>query len=693
MIKKKSYRGLLVGVCVFILAMVLYQSKAFRVLEWKTWDWRLQFFSNPLRADSNIVLIMVDQNSLDLYSEQGIAWPWWRQMYAPLIKFCNKGGARSIFFDFIFSESSVYGVEDDSLFAQAISGAGNVFLPLFLSREEKVTPPDQISGIKRFSLSGRDLSPPGVKPMNSATLPIKELLHACRGAGNVQITPDRDGIYRRVPLYFSMEEDIYPALPLAMAGFSGAGSDAPVPVDDSGQMVIRFHGPSGTYKTYSAAAVINSFALMEAGKKPQIPPETFKNKIVLIGASAPGLLDLKPSPFSSVYPGTEIQASVLDNLLHQDYIRFPPLWIFIFVLVFISILAGLGTTLISKTWQVVLFAFFCVALSAAVSCAAFLSGYWFEFVIPEFAVLLSIAAAVLLNYNIEGRQRRFIKRAFNHYLSPHVIERVLDDPSQLKLGGENRDVSSFFSDVAGFTSISEGLSPDDLVRLLNDYLSEMTNIILESGGTLDKYEGDAIIAFWNAPLDFSDHAVRACRAALACQQRLAELRPRFRKIYGHPICIRIGVNSGPAVVGNMGSQQRFDYTAMGDTINLASRLEGACKQYGIDILAGENTYEKAKDVIAAREIDLIRVVGKQRPVRVYEIMGELNDLPEEKRNLMGTFKRALDCYRERKWEDAMKLFAGLKGDKPAGIYMERCRQLLKSPPPDSWDGVMDLKIK
>jgi len=299
----------------------------------------------------------------------------------------------------------------------------------------------------------------------------------------------------------------------------------------------------------------------------------------------------------------------------------------------------------------------------------------------------------MLNYNIEGKQRRFVKKVFHHYLSPHVIERVLEDPSLLKLGGEKREITSFFSDIAGFTSLSEGLSPEELVHFLNEYLSDMTDIILESGGTLDKYEGDAIISFWNAPLDFTDHAVRACRAALDSQKRLVKLKPHFQKRYGHMISARIGVNSGPAVVGNMGSQRRFDYTAIGDTINLASRLEGACKQYGISILVGETTYKQVKDVIAAREVDLIRVVGKKNPVRVYEILDELKYLSEEEHKSIDVFQRGLGFYRACKWEEAVTLFNKLKDDKLAKVYIERCGKLEKSPPPDDWDGVVDLKVK
>jgi adenylate cyclase len=228
---------------------------------------------------------------------------------------------------------------------------------------------------------------------------------------------------------------------------------------------------------------------------------------------------------------------------------------------------------------------------------------------------------------------------------------------------------------------------------LNAYLSEMTDIILDAGGTLDKYEGDAIVAFWNAPLDEPDHALKACRAALECQRRLKELRPEFLKRFGHEITMRIGLNSGPAVVGNMGSSRRFDYTAMGDTVNLAARLESACKQYQVSILAGENTYGNLKDVLAAREADVIRVVGKQVPVRIFQIIGEKEKMTPLQMEKIGIFHQGLEAYRERDWDRAIALFGGLTEDPLAAIYIDRCQNFKLNPPPEPWDMVFGLKVK
>jgi len=693
--KNKKIRGWAVGGVVFLFTLILLQLGAFQTLEWKTWDLRLQLLAKPVQASDDIVIFLIDQESLDVYqSEQGLSWPWPRQMYSAIVRYCLRAGAKALFIDLIFSESSVYYAEDDQDLAESMSEAGNVFLPLFLHQHQKETDRGLPPALKAFAMPESSVPARALSRAKSATVPIDTLLTAAKGAGNVQFSQDSDGVFRRIPLAHELDGLILPALPLSLSEY--VRNPFPVdriPLDRSGKMIIRYHGPSGTYESYSIAAIINSFAQLESGLTPQISPLEFKDKIVLVGGSAPGLLDLRPTPLSALYPGVEIQATVIDNLIHGDFIRVIPEWIIVLYILVLALLTGWGTSLISRVWKAVVFASICVVLPLAGAVVCFLADSWVDVVAPLFSVLLSFTAASLLNYSFEGRQKRFIKSAFRHYLSPEVIERVLADPSQLCLGGESREITAFFSDVAGFTSVSENLSPEDLVKLLNEYLSEMTDIILDSGGTLDKYEGDAIIAFWNAPLDLPDHALRACRSALQCQKRLRELRPHLLKTYGHGLTARIGLNSGPAVVGNMGSRRRFDYTAMGDTMNLASRLEGACKQYQIPILIGENTFAHIKDDIVTREVDLIRVVGKAQPVRVYEILGEQSELSTALREELENFHQALNMYRDRRWDEAIGLFQK-SGETPlARLYIERSQALKNSPPPEGWTGVFDLKQK
>ncbi len=717
MLKKRAMRGLAVGVAAALFVFALDAVHAFRRLEWKSWDARMSAFADPAQASRDIVLILVDQYSLDFYAKQGITWPWPRELYGAIVRHLAAGGAKACFFDITMTEGSRFGVEDDKALADAAAAAGNVFLPVFLSTEKpaegagmdasawallrtKVSalPPKTTGG------SAGDLGKKG-ETLRSATLPIMELLGAAKGVANVRVNPDADTIYRRQPLFSLLrgrfgvgapEETIaVPSVSWALASAARPGLDLrKIPVDAESQMVIRYFGPGGkTYRAYPAAAVINSFAQSQQGEKSQVPPEEFAGKTVLIGLSAVGLYDIKASPLSGVIPGVEIQAAALDTVLNGKAFRFPgwaATWIYIAIL---ALAAGLVLSILRKTpAQAAAFAGFCL-LPAAASAAAFRFGYWLDFVAPVAAVLLSLIGAVVLNYGVEGRERRFLKGVFHLYLSPAVIDRILEDPGRLKLGGEEREITSFFSDVAGFTSISEALGPAGLVALLNKYLTEMTDLILDSGGTLDKYEGDAIIAFWNAPLDAPDHALRAARTALACRVRLEEIGPDLEQKFGRRLQARIGLNTGPAIVGNMGSTRRFDYTAIGDTINLAARLESAGKQYGVHLLAGGATVEKAGDSVVSREVDLIRVVGKTKPVRIFELIGEKGAVAEETLRRLDLFGRGLVLFRRRAFIEASGVFSGLSDDPIAALYAERCRILAATPPPDDWDFDYNLQTK
>jgi adenylate cyclase len=694
--RKKVLRGAGVGLAVFALTALLNIAGAFRTLEWKSWDARLKLLADPGRASADIVLLTVDQVSLDVFEkDQGLGWPWPRQIFAGVLDFLKAGGAKAVFFDIMMTEDSTFGVDDDRLLAEAMTRSGNVLLPFFLSREEKPSDPGARELLERQALkSGGPAVLRAGAPARSVSLPVGELAAAAARLGNVQFVPDGDSVYRRLRLVTEFDGLLLPCLPLALADFPGAGPDpAEVPLDRSGAMILRFFGPERTYKTYSIGAIINSQARIEEGLEPQVRPAEFAGKTVIVGATAAGLYDFRPTPFGGVYPGMEILATALDNLVHRDFIRQAPAAVAWIAALLLALAAGIGTSLLKKTGHMAGLGLALPAAAAAGSLLAARSGVWVELVAPAFAAVGAFIAAALLSYGVEGRQRRFIKSAFRHYLSPHVIDRVLDDPTLLRLGGQSREISAFFSDLAGFTSISERLSPEALVGLLNAYLSDMTDIILELGGTLDKYEGDAIIAFWNAPVDLADHALRACRAALRCQKRLAERRDEFRRAYGHELRMRIGLNSGPAVVGNMGSERRFDYTAMGDTMNLASRLEGAGKLYGAWILIGEETERRVRDAVLAREVDIIRVVGKARPVRIFELIGEKGEIPAEDVERVARFGRALASYRARRFAEAEAAFASLAGDPVAALYAERARKAAAEPPPDGWDGVHTLDRK
>ncbi|MBT7065622.1 MAG: adenylate/guanylate cyclase domain-containing protein, partial [Verrucomicrobia bacterium] len=453
-------------------------------------------------------------------------------------------------------------------------------------------------------------------------------------------------------------------------------------------LILRWRGDAQTHRAYSAQAVVQSFVRLQSGETPVLDPAVLKDKYVLFGFTAPGLMDLRSTPISPVYPGVEVHATLLDNFLAGDLMRTTPRAAALLWMLLLGMVAGLAGRHSAKVWQIILGFAIILPLPLLLGFALYHAGWWLPVAAPAIAGALGLIGSVIMNYAMEGRQKRFIKGAFKQYLSPIVIDRLVSNPNSLKLGGELRDLSIFFSDVQGFTGISEHLGPEALTSLLNTYLTAMTDIILEEGGTVDKYEGDAIIAFWNAPVDLPDHPVRAVRAALRCQAALDEMRPRLEEEYGKALHARIGINSGPVVVGNMGSEQRFDYTFLGDAGNLASRLEGINKQFGTFTLISEHTATQLGDSIPLREISCVRVVGRREPVRVFE------PLPAEADPAASAaFTAALTAYYDGQFDSAASGFSALAPTDPtAAIYAARCKQLGENPPAD-WDGVWSMTEK
>jgi adenylate cyclase len=333
------------------------------------------------------------------------------------------------------------------------------------------------------------------------------------------------------------------------------------------------------------------------------------------------------------------------------------------------------------------------------SVLAFTNGNsYINIVNPSLAVVFSYVGTIVYQYLSERQQKALIKNVFSHYISPAVVNELVANPEKAALGGDKRELTAFFSDIAGFTTISESLTPEKLVELLNEYLDEMTEIIIKTGGTLDKYEGDAIMAFWGAPIPQKDHAYRACQAALEMQRRLNEMRPEWKKRGRPELEVRCGLNTGWMIVGNMGGKDRFDYTIIGDSVNLASRLEGANKQYNSKIMISEFTYKHVEGKVAVRELDLIQVKGKTEPIKVYELLG-LSDLkltPEQK-EAMELYQEGLKLYRSRNWEEAIAYMNQAFQLDPscyvAQVYAQRASLYQLNPPPEEWNGVFVMTTK
>ena len=721
---QKTLLGLAIGVGAALLSLVPWSFGWLDRWEFTTWAWRVELLARPGTATPKVKIILLDQASLDWGKEaNGWSWPWPRQVYGPIIDFCQRGGARAVLFDVLYTEPSVYEVADDELLAAAIRRAPAFIAPLSLGEETGTAtswPPNIPCRPLRFANAQQDPARSALQHLTvpRCLFPIPEVATSVTLLANVMDEPDADGIFRRAYLFRVFDRRAIPSLGLA-SYLAGGGADTHgaetldslldsawigggwfgigrhrFPVDAQERVILRYRGPSETHETFSAAAVIQSeMRLREKNGQPPVikDPTIFKDCYVLFGFSAPGLMDLRPTPVSRVFPGVEIHATLLDNLLSNDFLRDTPRLLVFSVVLALAVLSAMAIVHSKKARRSVLAFGVFLPLPAVMGVAAYEAGFWWPVIVTEGALGVAMVAALGLNYATEGRLKAFYKHAFKHYLSPMVIERLLEDPSRLKLGGERRELSIFFSDLQGFSSISERLDPHDLTTLLNDYLSDMTDIILEEEGTVDKYEGDAIIAFWNAPLDQSDHALRACRAALRCQQKLHERRQEFLQRAGVPVRMRIGINTGTVVVGNMGSRQRFDYTVLGDAANLASRLEGANKAFGTTTMVAESTWEQTTGQIPGRELGLLRVVGRQTPVRVFEPLAL--DVPMDMdTDQVQAFQRGLACCNENRWAEALQIFLGLDNDPVAGVYAKRCRELLEDPTA-SWDGVWNLTHK
>ncbi|MEJ5331072.1 MAG: adenylate/guanylate cyclase domain-containing protein [Desulfobaccales bacterium] len=647
-----------------------------------------------------VMLITIDQPDIEHLAARGVTWPWPREFYASILDFCRRGGARAVIFDILFTEESRYGPEDDRKFARALAEMP-AFLACFLTREDKPLHPltPEVLGKGALRLSGP--GPPG--PEYRAVIPpLGPLLQAATGVGNVECGPDPDGIYRRLPLAGRFQGHSLPLL--AFAAYSRLGNpgewryesgelvrgELRLPLDDQGRFLLKFRGPARTFPRLSAADLITSEMNLRQGQAPLKPPEALAGKWVLVGLTAPGLLDLKASPVSAVYPGVELHATLLDNLLRGDFLRPLPLWL-LGVWSFLMALCGAAAVLFSlRLWLTGLAALGVAAAVLGVSVLGFRADWWIDPVLPGLAAGLAFAAAAAYSYVTEGRQKLAIRRMFSHYLSEAVIRHLLEHPERLKLGGERRRVTLFFSDLAGFTSLSEKLAPEDVVALLNDYLSRMTDIILAEEGVVDKFEGDAIMAMWGAPLEQPDQAVRACRAALRQVAALHEVNAGLAARGLPPLRMRIGIHTGEAVVGNLGSHRRFDYTAVGDAVNLASRLEGLNKYYGTAILVSEDTAAALDGALEIMEVDQVAVKGRETPVRVFQVLAPAGELSPEALAAREAYVQGLAAYRERRFDEAMEYFARsqelLPEGNPAGALVERCRRLLAEPPPE-WDGV------
>jgi adenylate cyclase len=613
----------------------------------------------------------------------------------------------------------------DGLLAEAIRRSGNVVLGMYHFFDERsaahITPEKHdayskmINRVKYGNVifpSGHTRKPLllihsyGVEP----NLPI--FSHEAKSFGHFNVEKDRDGYIRKALLLVEYRGNYYPSLdleivrtylhpslpPIIYAWERGDGGsidhiqigEIRIPTDEKGRLLINYYGPGYTFPHYSISDVVLR----------KIPPDTFKDKIVLLGFTSAIYQDLHSTPFQQdIYPGVEVHATIIENILRQDFLTRPEATILIDILLIVLLGIVLGLIL-HRTHPIsgALTAVICLISVAGTTYAAFsFQKIWLNMTYPFIFVILDYVAITSYKYFTEEKKKKEVKNAFQHYVSPAIVDQMLERVDQLHLGGERKQLTALFSDIRGFTSISEKMPPEDLIHFLNEYLTAMARIVLDHEGTVDKYMGDAIMAFYGAPLEQSDHAFRACKTAVEMIARLKELQIGWEARNLPPMNIGIGINSGEMSVGNMGSEERFDYTIMGDNVNLASRLEGINKQYGTNIVISQSTYELVQDQpFIVRELDSVQVKGKLEPVTIYELR-KYGEMEPQTQTLLEEFDKGLHAYKNRQWDQAIASFQEAlriePGDEPSKIYITRCEEYKQTPPPEDWNGVFVMKTK
>ena len=452
---------------------------------------------------------------------------------------------------------------------------------------------------------------------------------------------------------------------------------------DSG-LNLKFY-KKNSFRRFSISELIQSQVRLEARQKAVVPAADFKDKIVMIGPTAQGLLDNRSNPLNAAGSGFELHATALANLLERDFIRVLDSRLqWLLALLLIALLNFSLPRIKALPWQL-LAAFSAILLVLAGNLFLFYLGFDLDF-IPLLLGLVACTGYDAYNrYQRVHREKKFIQNAFKNYLSDSLLAEVMKNPGALNLGGAKKLVTIFFSDLAGFTTLSEKLPPEEVVHILNAYLERMTSVIMESGGFVNKFEGDAIMAFWGAPLASEQQAAQAMGAALRCQEELLALNDDFEKNGLPRLGMRIGINSGEVIVGNIGSQKRFEYTVIGDAVNLASRLEGINKQYQTRIICGALAGQMATEQIVLRRLDRVRVKGKLNPEEIFEVVGEKESAMAATSEPLANFEQALQLYFAGDFAGALKIFAALSSDPPGQIFAKRCSWLLENPPTD-WDG-------
>ncbi len=722
---------------------ILSHSGFIHLLELKTLDQKLiaRGTERPQQG-ADVVIAAIDEQAIARFG----LWPWNREVIAAFITHATAHEPLAISFDAVFSDHAQNRDQhQETVLAEAIAeyqertilGYINFFRksdmagidPNEILRDQQSIRPSGINTLYEHVVSTHDGETMSVlQPANHGHIqdlpvsktvgvqaPLAALVQEAKHFAFINAPRDRDGVVRRLNLFSQYDNLLFPSLALLTSAVATNATIKPIvemlagtetlvgvasllgqetghiPLDRHGRLLLRHYGPpEEIFESISIADIVDE----------HIPKGFLNNKIILFGFTAAGLnIDLVPTAFSSGTPGVYVHATAIQNILDGHHLD---RWFGIALIEALAYLAAaiaMGYLIPRMSALPATMAVICaLALFYTIDLGfLFPRGIWILSVIPTLQIIITFIALSIYGYMTEGKEKAQIRSAFQLYLNKNVIEEMLRDTSKLKLGGERRVCTVLFSDIRGFTTISEQLSPEQLVQLLNSYLTPMTDIILRYDGTLDKYVGDAIMAIFGAPAIYDNHAERGCLVALDMLDALKDLRSKWTKFNLPHIDIGIGLSTGPMSIGNMGSHVRFAYTAMGDHVNLASRLEGINKVYGTHIVVSSDTYEASKHAIYGREIDIVRVVGRHEPVKIYEIRGR-GTPNEQETHAMALFAQALAMYRAMQWNEASTLFAEIRNqhipnDPVSDMFLTRCKTMLTTPPEIPWDGVWNMTAK
>ena len=753
--------GALIGLAVAIVVSIGSQKISFvkELLdgyEFGSYDSRMRARVENVEESSidSVVIIDIEQNSIEGLGNYN-DWP--HAYHGQLIDVVTSGNPKALLFDIIFDPENTFNYDlvnaltsenapQEEYLSQAtdqylVSNDPSRFvLSTFESQKVYHALVFELEDTLNFQYK-MDSEPEGYdRPDHLINLPLDQaqrlpigdrltnthmdLINAAKRAGSANFPQDQDGIIRRAPtaIYFEGPNHVYPTLVLAAAmdilGIPADGFDydfdnlilrlsdttgtvvREIPIDEQGRMYVNYYGQ---FKTFYYLPYMYCF------DPEMLDPSYWEGKVALVGASLPGLMDLRNTSVQETFAGVEIHANVIHSVLQNEFVSITDAQTNLWVLLIICILLGVLVSIPAKPLYTLPVPLLAIAVWVIFTYNAFFNDLkMWEVIRPAISMGGTYLGLFLYNFLIVEKDKRFLKDTFGAYISPELIDQMFDAKEEPSLGGEEGYHTAFFTDIQSFSAFSEKLSASDLVELLNDYLTEMTDILMENKGTLDKYIGDAIVAFYGAPAPVDDHEYWACITAIKMQESLDELRlkwqsqgDRWPEIVHH-MQNRIGINTGPMVTGNMGSTMRMNYTMMGDTVNLAARLEASAKQYGVYIQVAEETYKVCKDKFIWRDLDYVVVMGKTEPAQVFELISEAGNMPSGYDKLLPAYHEALKLYRSQDWEKAIEafkasdeledMFPGRKTN-PSRIYIPRCEHYRDNTPGDDWDGSWALTKK